>query len=41
MEKTMKKKPEVSEKPMGFKVIVNEVKNDKLALASFLSLIHI
>lgn len=34
----MKKKPEVSEKPMGFKVIVNEVKNDKLALASFILL---
>lgn len=38
MEKTVKKKPEVSEKPMGFKVIVNEVKNDKLALASFILL---
>ena len=38
MEKTMKKKPEVSEKPMGFKVIVNEVKHDKLALASFILL---
>lgn len=38
MEKTVEKKPEVSEKPMGFKVIVNEVKNDKLALASFILL---